>query len=435
VASILLLATCSEAAAPEPPVAGVDGSEASDPAVTTGPPGCPPREGRPLDGGDMTSEAQVLQEGDEDTPRVEAVVYPHPSYEAKLWSQWGQGLVLPDGRFLSAIGDHLGPDGNAFLYEYDPRDRRLSLLSDVRSFTEHEPGAWGYGKVHGQIVPGPCGETYFATYWGDRDDLAFGPSYQGDVLFRLDPEANTLENLGGPIPRHGIPSLTGWPEGGLLYGESPDPLVEGNHGPFFVYDVAEGEVVFTDDDPAHTGFRSIAVDADGRAYYSIGGGRLKMYDPRTGDATVHPHAMPGDWLRAASRPGPDGTVYGVTEDPRMLFALDPDGAIRTLGPVRDYVTSVALHPGGDRLFYVPGAHGSAWEYGAPLIEVDTETGQERVVVELRELGEDALGLRLGGTYNVAVDPGGEIVYIGMNAGTLDSDESFGEVVLVIVHLP
>ena len=32
---------------------------------------------------------------------------------------------------------------------------------------EHEPGAWGYGKIHAQMVVGPCGEVYVATYWGD----------------------------------------------------------------------------------------------------------------------------------------------------------------------------------------------------------------------------------------------------------------------------
>ena len=33
------------------------------------------------------------------------------------WSQWGQGVVLDDGRFISAVGDHRGRDGNAYVYE------------------------------------------------------------------------------------------------------------------------------------------------------------------------------------------------------------------------------------------------------------------------------------------------------------------------------
>jgi hypothetical protein len=429
IAIVFLMAGCTQASPLDPSL------PRGDSPGGLGRPGCSMTPGRPLGDPGPSEEVELLKEGGGDTPRVEAVVYPHPSYEAKLWSQWGQGLVLPDGRFLSAIGDHLGPDGNSYLYEYDPAQGQLTLLADVLSRVEHQPGAWGYGKIHGEMVPGPCGEVYFATYWGDRDELVFSPSYQGDLLFGLDPRGRTLANLGAPVPYHGVPSLAGWPEGGLLYGESPDPTVEGNQGPFFVYDVRAREVLFTDDDPAHTGFRSIAVDARGRAYYSIGAGRLSVYDPRTNEVSTHPARLPGDTLRAASRVGPDGILYGVTEDPRVLFAMDPDGDIRTMGPVQDYTTSIALHPDGGRLYYVPGAHGSTWEYGAPLIELNTDTGEERVVVELNDLTERALGLRLGGTYNVAVDPTGSTVYIGMNAGTVDSEEVFGEVVLLIIHLP
>jgi hypothetical protein len=58
-----------------------------------------------------------------------------------------------------------------------------------------------------------------------------------------------------------------------------------------------------------------------------------------------------------------------------------------------------------------------------------------VIVELNPLAEDRLGLRLGGSYNVAVDPSGRVVYVGMNAGTVESEETFGEVALFIVQLP
>jgi hypothetical protein len=374
----------------------------------------------------------VLRTGEDGGPRVEAVVYPHPDYEAGLWSQWGQGLVLPDGRFLSAIGDHRGADGNAYLYEYSP-DGTLRMIGDVLSHTDHEPGTWGYGKVHGQMVPGPCGEVYFATYWGDRDGLVYGPAYRGDLLFRLDPDRRTIANLGVLVPERGTPSLTGWTEGGLLYGEAVEPLSD--KGTFFVYDVARDEVVFRHEDPGHIGFRNVAVDVGGRAYYSVGQGALAVYDPEANRIRRHPYVMPGEWMRASSHPGPDGTVFGVTVEPDALFALEPSGEIRTLGPVRGYTTSVALHPDGSRLFYVPEAHGDSWTQGTPLISVDTRTGAETVLVELNALGEEHLGMRLGGTYNIAVDPSGRAVYVGMNAGDPAADESFGEVVLLVVRLP
>ena len=55
-----------------------------------------------------------------------------------------------------------------------------------------------------------------------------------------------------------------------------------------------------------------------------------------------------------------------------------------------------------------------------------------MIVELEAAAEQVLGLRLGGTYDLAVDAANRIAYIGMNAGTNDS---YGEVVLLIVHLP
>ena len=433
---LLLLAACTgEAAVSE--FAPPPDTQANPPAAATGGSvpleGCRPA-GDPLPEPGPAAEPMVLSEG---PLNVQAFVYPHPDYPGRPWSQWGQGLVLPDGRFLSAIGDHLGADGNSYLYEYDPAAGTLMMIGDVLSFVEHAPGDWGYGKIHGQMVPGPCGEAYFATYWGSRRGLSFGPTYQGDLVFRLHPDERTISSLGVPIDEHGIPSLSGWGEGRLLYGEALDPQSEEREGPFFVYDLESGGVVFQQEE-GHTGFRSVAVDAEGRAYFSQGGGRLGVYDPETGQVSSFPATMPGDWLRASTGPGPDGTLYAATRQPDMLFALHPSGEIRVLGPARDYTASLALHPDGSRFFYIPGAHGTSWEQGTPLVSVDTTSGEETVVAELNPLAEQRLGLRLGGTYNIAVDSSGERVYVGLNAGdpgARGSEGAFGEVVLVVVELP
>jgi hypothetical protein len=428
----IVLPAC-QADAPEDEAVG--SSRSTVPSTTGGTGSCPSFDGEPLGSDGPSATARVLQEGGDGRPRVEAVVYPHPDYEGHPWSQWGQGVVLPDGRFVSAIGDHLGQDGNSYVYEYRPGEGTLTLLTDILSHADHKPGSWGYGKIHGQMVLGRCAEVYFSTYWGDRDELTFGGSYRGDLLFRLDPGLTSIANLGVPVEEHGIPSLTGWAGGGLLYGEAVDPRAEQNQGPFFVYDVERGDVVFRDQDPAPVGFRNVAVDADGRAFYSVTGGRLARYDPGSGEAVEDAHQVPGVRLRASTVPGPDGTVYAAFEDPDAFVALEPSGSLRPLGTARGYTASIALHPDGDRFFYVPEAHGKSWEQGAPLIAVDTRTGAQTVVVELNPLAEEGLGLRLAGSYNVALDPSGRVVYVGMNAGAVESEETFGEVALFVVHLP
>jgi hypothetical protein len=414
-----------------------DAATASDGAGSAGNAGCPP----PGDGAvpwedGPSAELVTLSDGDDD-PRVRAAVYPRPDYEGNPWSQWGQGVVLPDGRFLSAIGDHHGPDGNSFLYEYVPEDGRLTRIGDVAALAGHEPGDYGYGKVHAQMVAGPCGEVYAATYWGSQRSLEYGGSYTGDVLLRLDPEGRTTESLGTVLEEHGIPSMAGWAEGGMLYVEAADPeRFEPQRGAFVALDMATGEQVFaTDDDEDHRGFRAMAVDADGRVMFSRTDGRLARWDPETGEMSELDAELPGEFLRAATAPARDGTLYLVTQDPDRLLALDPDGGLHDLGELAGYTASVALSADGERLWYVPDAHGGSAEQGTPVIEVDTATGEQRVLVELAPLARDRLDLTLGGTYNVALSADGSQLYLGMNAAPPDADDTYGEVVLVVVDLP
>jgi hypothetical protein len=67
--------------------------------------------------------------------------------------------------------------------------------------------------------------------------------------------------------------------------------------------------------------------------------------------------------------------------------------------------------------------------------VDTTTGEQEILIELQPLAEVHLGVRLGGTYNVAIDKERRTIYVGMNASDASDDSGFGEVVLMIVTLP
>lgn len=405
---------------------------------TTGAPqdsACAIPPGEPFVGGPSIP---MIELGEVNGLQVQGAIYPHPDYEGNPWTQWGQGIALSDGRFYSAIGDHLGVDGNSYVFEYDPARGELSMVGDLLSYVDHQPGSWGYGKVHGQMAAGSCGEIYFTSYWGTFNDLRFGGSYNGDLLFRIDPYARTIENLGVAVPMHGVPSLAASVEHHLVYGEAIDPAsaaADADQGPFFVYDTESESVVFQGPAIPHVGYRNMIVDASGKAYYSIGGGRLAVYDPATNATEDLPGVMPADWLRASTYPSEDGWVYAVTDEPAVFFSLSPSGEIAEMGSARGYTTSMALDPDGSRFFYVPDAHGGAWVSGAPLVSVDTETGDETVLAELNPLVESTLGVRLGGTYSIAVSPSGDTLYIGMNVGALGSEDGFGEVALLIVNLP
>ena len=420
---------------PETTAAPTQQTDATNaPASTVVDESCELPAGEAFVGGPST---EMIDLGEVNGMQVEGAVYPRPDYPGDPWTMWGQGIALSDGRFLSAIGDHIGPDGNSFIYEYDPNAGTLATLGDLLSYVDHTPGSWGYGKVHGQMVNGPCGEVYFASYWGTNRDLVYDESYRGDFLFRLDPDARTMAALQVPVEEHGIPSVAAASGLGLVYGEAIDPVLESEDldaGPFFVYDVVNDQVVFEGPAQPHTGYRNIMVDAEGRAYYSIGSSELAVYDPQANEIQTHPHTMPGLWLRASTAPAPDGRVFAVTRDPDAFFVLNPDGTIESLGNPVEYTASMAVHPDGNRFFFMPDAHGDAWAFGGALTSVDTTTGEQTVIAELNPLAEEGLGLRLGGTFSVAVAPEGDKVYIGANAGPLGADDGFGEVVLLVVHL-
>lgn len=359
---------------------------------------------------------------------VDIVEYPLPDYEGKPWSQWGQGVVMADGRFISAVGDHHGPDGNSFFYSYDPATAIITRFADVLSLVDHQEGQFGYGKVHAQMVPGPCGEVYAHTYWGTRRDLEYGDGYRGDLLMRIDP--GSIEVVGVTAEGRGTASMAGSNDGALLYLEAVEP--EANASELLIYDVPTRSPMASLSDQ-HAGNRALGVDNSDRVYFSSGNSRLSVYDPATAEVADVGATMPGEILRAVTSPRPDGSLVGVTRDPDEFFLLQTNGEIISLGSAAAYTASLAMSADGNHVYYVPGAHGSSWELGTPVIDLDPETGQQTTVVELYEAALEELGVRLGGSYSVVLDPGGRRLYVGLNAG--EGDESFGRVFLAIINLP
>ena len=378
---------------------------------------------------------QLEEIGETDEVSVSAALYPLADTEGNPWSQWGSGVVLPDGRFVSAVGDHLGRDGTSWIYEYDPDTRTLTRTTEVSEALGHAEGDWGYGKVHAPLLLSECGDVIGATYWGTRRDLELGGSYNGDQFFRYDPNTREIEPMGVPVEGYGLPSIALSPDKQWIFAEAVDPESEPDAGVFVVADATTGEVVSIDENPDHVGFRSILVTPDGEGLYAVPGASVVAVDPSDGSTRLIEDVLPGDWLRTASPISPDGSVYGATRDPDALFGRDATGSFSDLGEVEDYVASLGLSPDGSTIYYVPGAHGNGPEFGTPLIAVDTATGERTELVRLNDLIEGALEVRAGGTYNVVADPSGKRVYVGLNAGPIDDDEdAFGQVVLAVVEL-
>ena len=398
---------------------------------------------RPSDGGDglawEPSDAVATVEirpAGEAAPGLRIAEYPVPDDLGAPWSQWGQGAVLPDGRFISAVGDHRGTDGRSYVYVLDPSSGQLTQEIDVQAAAGHVTGTTGFGKVHAPVVTGPCGELYVATYWGSRRTVVYDDDYRGDVLLRVDPYDETVTNLGVIHPEHGVASMAISPDGTLLYVEAARPEPAGS-GSLVVIDLTSGDVVFEDDDDRHVGYRSIAVTEDGAAYVAWENGLLARYDPETNRLEPLDASVPGGGrLRWATPPLPDGSIVAVTNGPDHFFKIDSSGELVDLGPAPGYVTSLASTPDGSTVYFAPGAHG-ADDVGGTIWRLDPETGRQDVVLDVAALVDDLLDVRVRGSYNIALDPVANRLFVGFNAGdeTTDVDSNFGRVFVAVVDLP
>ena len=332
-----------------------------------------PEDCAPVDGTAWTKDESVTLDllGEQNGLMIYAAEYPLPGPTEGLWTQWGQGIALGDGRHLSAVGNHLGADGNSWFFLYDDADRSLTRIFDVFSVVPHQQGAWGYGKIHAQLVADECGSIWAATYWGTRRDIAYGNGYEGDRLLEIDPIGQTVSDRGVLAAKRGLPAMAISSDGRTLVAAAVEP--ESDTALIASYDTRARSVLDPLDDPRQIGFRSLAPSESGAVLYSIGDGSLSAFDPASGTASDAVSGLPGDWLRAASAILEDGSSFGITQNDPELFSLTADGQTTALGDPQGYTTSLARSEDGEELFWLPNAHGKAWE-----VEIGRASCRERV---------------------------------------------------------
>ena len=88
-------------------------------------------------------------------PTIDFMYCPKQTYPGNPWSVWGDGLAIK-GKYYSAIGDHTGPRGNAFVFEYDPANKTMGTIVDVQNVLNLPEGHYTPGKIHSRIDMGIC---------------------------------------------------------------------------------------------------------------------------------------------------------------------------------------------------------------------------------------------------------------------------------------
>jgi hypothetical protein len=374
-------------------------------------------------------------------PTIDFLYYPEQDYPGNPWSVWGDGLAT-GGKYYSAIGDHLAPHGNAFLFEYDPQTKTLRTLVNVQDLLDLPNDHYTPGKIHSRIDVGGDGWLYFATHRGSTRVTTDEYRYKGDWIIRHHPESGKTDIVAhAPVRKHCIPTSVLDPDrlifyGGTAAGNRVDPVM------FFAYDVRRRRVLHAVENGPYR--YMIFARSTGRVYYvNEDGGPLMRYDPASGKPPVQ---IPGKLgLRSATQETADGFVYTVsTRGDATIWRLNTKTEkIDRIGNARvgtqDYVTSLDVDPTGRYLYYVPGAHGGSQQDGTPIVQFDVKTRKKKILALLHPFYEKKYGYVPLGTFGSAVDSSGERLYITWNGNRGGPDPRgrlrFDTCAMTVVHIP
>ncbi len=358
-------------------------------------------------------------------PSVDMAYFPGQNYPGKPWSAWGDSLCA-GGKYYASIGDHLAPGGNAYVYEYDPVERKFRLLVDVRKLLGLPEGHYTPGKIHGRLDLGADGRLYFSTHRGSANATTDQYHYKGDWIISHDPAGGGSEILVcGPVPKHCIPASVLDPDRLIFYGGTAPGSGGERETCFFAYDVRGRRLLYSGTGgPARA---MIFARSSGRIYWVPAGvddmtGPLVRWDPARRGAPEPVKASLG--LRAATQETSGGLVYTVSKGGRgaeaSIWEFDAKSEeARKIGTAevgtQSYIASVDVDPSGRYVYYTPGAHGGGELDGSPIVQFDVRSGKKKVIAFLHPFTAEKYGVTLKGSFSSALDPEGETLYVTWNA--------------------
>ncbi len=381
-------------------------------------------------------------------PRVEFHYYDCQTYEGKPWSVWGDGLVA-NGKYYSAVGDHLSPGGNAYVYEFNPESGILHKLTDLRSVLARPEGHYTPGKIHSALGMGQDGWIYFSTHRGSTK-IALDPKnhFEGDWIMKVNPaDGKAAVVAAQPLAMQCLPTGTLDAERMIWYAGSADGLNK-KEPQFLAYDIRKGEILYTD---GQGPYRAMMQSSSTGMMYFHGGSEpegkglsaereLYRFDPRKPGKPQKTGAKAG--LRAASEETPQGTIYTIDGDGLWSFDVKTEKAESLGGTVvatKDYITSLDADPTGRYLYYIPGAHGGAENDGTPIVQYDVRSKSKKVICFLHPALEKATGYTPIGSFSSALSADGSTLFVTWNGAHSIADKTkkapFQSVAMTAIRIP
>jgi hypothetical protein len=392
------------------------------------------------------------------------------SNEPGPWSNWCQAnFDSRTGKFYSAVGDHGKYDAHILLVEYDPARKQVRCLPEVNKVLGRTKNQFAEGKIHGwldfyQSKDIDKAHLWYCTYWAkynepDEEDYATG--YDGGHVMSYDVMTGDIVDYGVPLKRASWPYHRVDTKYGFMYGV-------GMFGEFLAWDINRQETIWAGYLPVGMTWNNRAIlieEESGMVYTSNNDVRSDpqrhfiKYDPfknrffklechvpaETAGASRGSKAGGYTPMRAQTRKlGPDGLFWGVTSG-GQLFTFDPKKEEivdkgRNWPGAQTYTCSMDRSPKGRYVYYLPGAHGHGYSDGSPVVQLDTQTGQKKVLAFMFPYFYDKYGYTPGGTFSIKLDDKGERLFILWNGAFVEYDptkdsDTFGQCSVMVVNIP
>ena len=370
--------------------------------------------------------------------------------QRRLWSSWGDLALAADGRVYSGIGDHgndAGGDARSFVYRWDPATRQLRQVVDMAKVIPPRPGQPAWSKIHAKLDEASDGRIYFSCTLnasGKAGDPRYGfnEHLPGGQLYCYDPATDRVTIVAQLPPRRCTATS-------LLDRERNRwwcNLEAGGGDALFAIDLATRKTLYRGPDNSVGFNRAFALLRDGTLLFN-GTNHLLRLNPATG--AIHSTRTPlgvSPGMRCATRESREGHVYGVFQGSHELFRYTPArDELRLLGPswlAGEYTTVCELSPDERFLYYLPGAHGRAWESGTPVIQFNLTTGRRKVLAFLAPAFADAHDYVPAGTYGMKISADGAALYVNFNGHATDRirpksmrPNGFGLTAFAAIHIP
>jgi sugar lactone lactonase YvrE len=223
---------------------------------------------------------------------------------------------------------------NAYLIEYDPGTQAMALAVDAeKEIGVDAKGFAAQAKIHTRNNVGESGKIYFGTKQGYTKEGEKLTDYLGGYPMVYDPQSGKTRVYPIPIAGQGIISVTPDESRNVAYVStcSDERPIESSH--FMILDLEKG--TYRDLLDTQHMYAFIVVDAQGRAYHPILGGRIARYDPSQDrlellEQTIaglppmaesflaHPESHPINWDISPDRK----TLYSVAMSGNQLYSYD-----------------------------------------------------------------------------------------------------------------